>query len=124
MALHRPDNEAAALGGLLPRMSDTLRPPLFVKPDESLFIFQDPEMARRGIEWQDLEYGSYPGFDTDGRPFGLEAVTEDRKFLRFLAYRRGEVVLTSVGWQRTTRRAFTSTFADLERAFSTGAPSR
>ena len=71
-----------------------LRAPLFVKPDEPLFIFSSAERARRSIEWQDIEGGAYRGFDADGRPFLLEAVIRERKPL-FGLFRRvdGEVVL-------------------------------
>jgi hypothetical protein len=56
-----------------------LRVPLFVKPDEPLLIFQAAESAVHAIEWQDLEPDPYRGFDADGRPFVLEAVTWESK---------------------------------------------
>jgi hypothetical protein len=70
-----------------------LRPPLFVKPDEPLFIFDSEETALQ-IEWQDLtDDDGYQGYDRDGRPFRLEARTWKEKFLGLVPYEQGETTL-------------------------------
>lgn len=87
-------NDVAALAPLRQALRDVteLRPPLFVKPDEPLFIFGSTEKAL-AIEWQDLEDGGYQGYDADGRVFRLGARTWKEKFLRLVPYETGETTL-------------------------------
>ncbi len=77
-------------------MSDGLRPPLFVKPDEPLFIFSDEAAARLGVEFWDVKDEPYPGYDSDARPFLLEGKQEKRRLLGLIPYTEADVVLTAL----------------------------
>jgi hypothetical protein len=75
-------------------MSSPLRPPLFVKPDEPLFIFSDEESATLGVEFWDVKGEPYLGYDADGRAFLLEGKENKRRFLGVIPYKQADVVLT------------------------------
>ena len=78
------------------RTSHGLHPPLFVKPDEPLFIFGDEEAARLGVEFWDVKDEPYPGYDAEGRPFLLEGKDEKRRLLGLIPFTQADVVLTAL----------------------------
>jgi hypothetical protein len=51
-------------------------PPIFVKADEPLLVFESLERAVSYLEWQDVEAGVYRGYDSSGRrvEFGTEPI--------------------------------------------------